>query len=94
MAASKVCQTTETLEQILVHIPLRELLLSRGVSRNWKTLIETSLPLKQATFRAIQTKGSLTLLEADVEIEMSSGYPLVEIPPSHVKKQSWSILSS
>ena len=52
MAAIIVAETNELIEQILQRLPVKDILLARGVSRHWKDIVETSLPLKIATFRA------------------------------------------
>lgn len=61
MAGIALSQTNELVEQVLLHLPMEEILLARAVSRHWKTLIENSLPLKRATFIAAAGDRFLTL---------------------------------
>lgn len=57
MAGRRLSETNELVEFVLQHLPMKEIFLARAVSHHWKELIETSVPLKQATFRAAPLAG-------------------------------------
>lgn len=61
MAGIALSETNELLEQILLHLPMKEIILARAVSRQWKALIQTSLPLKRATWRGTAAEDHLTI---------------------------------
>jgi hypothetical protein len=49
-AAQRVLSTTELLQRILLHLPVRDLLLAQCVSRSFLDLITSSLMLQEALF--------------------------------------------
>lgn len=50
MAGRTVSETYELLEHILLHLPMKDILRARAVSREWQALMVRSLPLKRALF--------------------------------------------
>lgn len=49
-ACAKTLDITELLERILLHLPLKDLLLAQRVSKGWRDLIQDSQRTKQALF--------------------------------------------
>lgn len=49
-ARQQVLETYELLETILSKLPLRKLLLAQGVSKSWKSIIDSSAKLQRALF--------------------------------------------
>lgn len=50
MGMAGVLDIPELLEAILLHLPTRDLLLSQGVSRHWKEIVDESIALQRALF--------------------------------------------
>ena len=50
MAAARVFDTPELLERILLHLPLRDLLLAQRVRGSWRSLIDSSKKAQKALF--------------------------------------------
>ena len=60
-ATDAVVSTTELLEMILVDLPLNDILIARAVCQHWNSLINSSLRLRRANFRASDGRGYLSL---------------------------------
>jgi len=59
-SATTVLNTYELLEHILLHLPLRDLLLAEGVCMTWRIFIRESAPISMALFR--KTKEQLDVV--------------------------------
>lgn len=56
--AAKVLDTYELLEDILLHLPLRRLLLAQGVNKKFSAVIRDSLKINKALFLKTSTNTS------------------------------------
>lgn len=59
MAAAQVLATYELLEDILLHLPLRQLLLSQRVNTGFRDVIRRSDKINRALFFTQEAKGDL-----------------------------------
>lgn len=50
MASAAVFGTYELLEQILLHLPVKDLLLSQGVAKGWHDMVQRSQGARRALF--------------------------------------------
>jgi hypothetical protein len=69
-----VISTTELLENILMFLPMKDLLLAQRVSRNWKAVITKSISLQQRLF-FVPRKADFCW-----ELEVRSEYPQMKWP--------------
>lgn len=84
MAADRVFDTTELLESILMELPFRNIVFTATlVSRQWKAVVDNSISLQRATFRA--PDGDPTLLVSAVQGDKIPLRPLLKM--SSVKVQ-------
>ena len=58
-AATRTIETYELLEHMLLHLPTSDIILFRAVCSSWKSIIETSIHLRRATFRSPRTDSLL-----------------------------------
>lgn len=72
MAAAKVTATYELLEGILQHLPIKDIIKAKAVSKHWQAVIEGSLPLKKALFLVCDARECLQLDEAILRAERES----------------------
>lgn len=79
MASLNVFDTNELLEAILVCLPFEDIIITRGVSKSWNAMFDSSLQLKRATFRA--PVGEILQLDVDDTKALYAEDDL--IPPSH-----------
>ncbi|KAK6507063.1 hypothetical protein TWF481_005514 [Arthrobotrys musiformis] len=86
-AAKSVLGTYELLEQILSHLPALELLTTiRCVSKSWRSILDTSLTLRWATWRhpglenpfSDLNKSQQTQIPSDANVNPASGIKLNE----------------
>lgn len=67
-AGQKVSEIPELLETILVDLPYGIIVRARLVSHRFKIVIESSLPLQRATFRAPVTNNRLFLKRDEINV--------------------------
>ena len=66
-ASAKVFDTYELLEDILLHVPLRQLLLVQRVSKTFRQLAQNSLKIQKALFLTPATKKTAEIDEGERE---------------------------
>jgi hypothetical protein len=52
MAAHRVLAINELLELILLHLPLKDIIVARQVASSWKGLFDSSISIQKAAFLA------------------------------------------
>ncbi|KAK5126743.1 hypothetical protein LTR85_009677 [Meristemomyces frigidus] len=76
-AAHTVSATYELLENVLLYLPMLDILGAKSVSKQWKAAIESSLPLKKTLFLTCDTKDCVGLEEgSEGWVEDPSNYYL------------------
>lgn len=86
MAADAVFGTNELLENILLHLPHKDLLVARTVSKQWKALTDSSIWLKRAMFLAPSAEGPLRLETEELALlsdDNNKAYILSHVPAQH-----------
>ena len=78
-----VLDVNELLEQILLRLPMKDILRARAVCRHWKSMIKSSLPLKRATFCASDSAEGLLV---DKAFATPYWAHLITIPPLHADR--------
>ncbi|KAK5688143.1 hypothetical protein LTS10_000121 [Elasticomyces elasticus] len=84
--AHPVFNVVELLESIILHLPMRDMQRSRGVSRQWRETVDGSLPIKKALFLEPGTVADLAhdaITNTYVRIHYYSIHPLLDVrgPP-------------
>jgi hypothetical protein len=83
-ASSSVLNTYELLENILLHLPLRQLLLAQRVNKKFHAVIEDSLKINQALFFKPSSNHHADW-EDDIELERETG----PLSPSTIQQSHW-----
>ncbi|KAK5128287.1 hypothetical protein LTR85_002954 [Meristemomyces frigidus] len=85
-ACTRALGVTELKERILLHLPLKDLLLAQRVSKEWRDLIQDSQKTRQALFLESTSKASIVFDHNHV----SGGYAVATIPAWNVfGKDTW-----
>lgn len=79
LASTKVLETYELLERVLLHLPLRTLLLSRRVNTSFERVAKRSKSIRQALFLEASSEGPIV---ANLDhFRFSSSFHGVPQPP-------------
>lgn len=86
MAATRVFDTTELLESILLELPFKNIAFTAPlVSKQWKAVVDNSASLQKATFRIADGDPILPIAASRVD-ELESGHlsPILQSHPARI----------